>query len=411
MDLAKVIGSNIRKLMELNSVSAVDLAKALSITRQTLQNYLKGTSIIDSVKLVEVAKLFSVPVTTLLETDKTDSVFLYRTTLHAESAHNNLQDKISTTIDNYYNLAKSLGKQIAFFPEQYNLNIEFNDNRFDINFDETFFSNKKINITNQLRNEIKAIAYEQRALLGITDGNALNAISLLQKRGINIFFVDFGETTTNGLSYVDDEKGCYIIVNNNHNLTLERIIFTVFHEYAHILLHRPFYKRKAIRYDENKSQFLDRMADTFAGFFLVPQELLYSYEEILGPSLHFKELYPIKHFFQVSLQTLMMALKNYNYISSAYVSKFFAFLEKNNLKKVEPFPLLDIPAIKSSYESIANSSVLSILQEGYIKDLVDSNLIKNILWVDDEQAESIINQFKNYHAFNDDLDAFLKEIL
>ena len=179
MDLAKVIGANIRNLMDLNSVSIVDLAKTLSITRQTLQNYLKGTSIIDSVKLVEVAKYFNVPVTMLLEDRKTDSVFLFRTTLQAETAHNNLQEKISTTINNYYNLAKSLGKQATFFPEQYNLNIELNNNIFEINFDDSLFSNKKVSITNQLRNDIESIAYEQRAILGITDGNALKAILLL----------------------------------------------------------------------------------------------------------------------------------------------------------------------------------------------------------------------------------------
>ena len=39
MDLAQIIGNNVRSLMESRSVTIVELAKALSISRQTLQNY------------------------------------------------------------------------------------------------------------------------------------------------------------------------------------------------------------------------------------------------------------------------------------------------------------------------------------------------------------------------------------
>lgn len=55
MELVQIIGNNIRDLMTARSVTITDLANYLNVSRQTLQNYLRGSNIIDSVKLVAVS--------------------------------------------------------------------------------------------------------------------------------------------------------------------------------------------------------------------------------------------------------------------------------------------------------------------------------------------------------------------
>ena len=62
MELVQIIGNNIRDLMTTRSVTITDLANYLNVSRQTLQNYLRGSNIIDSVKLVAVSDFFDVPV-------------------------------------------------------------------------------------------------------------------------------------------------------------------------------------------------------------------------------------------------------------------------------------------------------------------------------------------------------------
>lgn len=403
MDLARSIGNNIRSLMESRSITTVELAKTLSISRQTLQNYLKGNSVIDSVKLMEIANFFSVPINDLMVAPEEPSNFLFRTALNYQLATDTIANKIMSSIYTYYNLAKKLGSQISYFPEQYNLVINVNNSPIDINFE---WNITKLKMTEELEIELRNIALEQRKKLGIYDTNALGAISLLQQKGIHILFVDFGNSQTSGLSYVDEEKGCYIFVNCNEQMTLERIIFTIFHEYGHIILHRPLYKRRLYDIENNNLNFLDKMANVFAGYFLVPFEHLSNYNSILNNMTSINQLFPIKHSFQVSLQTLVLSLSNYNYVNKTFVNNFFSYLRKNKLMEIEPAPLIENSEIKHSYESIKNAKIIELLRNGYIQGIVGIPEIKNILWLNDTQANKITKEFDCFHNFPDFFSTF-----
>lgn len=396
MDLAQIIGTNIRNLMESRSITIVELAKALSISRQTLQNYLKGSNIIDSVKLVDIANYFSVPVTDLLAAPIQPSNFLFRTALNYQLATDAISTKVMNCITSYYNLSKSSGNTVAYFPEQYNLNINSNGSTIDINFECTDYFSSKLKMTKELKSSLRNIAIEQRKKLGIHGTNALSAISALQQKGINIFFVDMGNPQTFGLSYVDDEKGCYIFVNCNEKITLERMIFTVFHEYGHIILHRPIYKRKIHDTPANTFNFLDKMANTFAGYFLVPYEELINYDNVLKDLHSLNQLIPIKHQFQVSLQALIITLENYEYVNRTFVSNYFNYIEANNVKEIEPEPLSNFPEIYQTFESIKNSKILTLLRNGYLEKLIDVDAVKKILWLNDSSANKVLKQFDSF---------------
>lgn len=406
-DLAQAIGNNIRSLMESRSVTIVELAKALSISRQTLQNYLKGANIIDSVKLIEIADYLGVPVSELFASESPSNNLLFRTALNYQAAEVTIYEKIFNTINTYYQLTKALGTQASYFPEQYNLMITIDNSPVNINYDCSDYFSSKLKMTEELKNDLKIIASEQRNKLGLYDCNAITAISILQQKGINIFFVDFDTPKTFGLSFVDEEKGCYIFVNTNKEITLERMIFTVFHEYAHIVLHRPLYKKKLQKQElSEKKDLLDKMADAFAGYFLVPEEQLANYKTIFHNLYSIKQLFPIKKKFQVSLQTLVLAAGNYHYVSKSFINSFFNYLDDNELRKVEPESIEGIPTVKQAFDSIKNERIYHFLQEGYFKDQVDKNTIQTLLWVDDNNAQEILHAFMHIKNMNNIFDDF-----
>ena len=67
MELTKVIAENITRLLEENNLTQGELSNYLDISRQTLSNYLRGTSTIDTVRLVKTAEFLGVAPSVLLE--------------------------------------------------------------------------------------------------------------------------------------------------------------------------------------------------------------------------------------------------------------------------------------------------------------------------------------------------------
>ena len=51
MDIASVIGENIKKIMDKSGLSNRKLAKIIGVSHLTVGNYLKGNQVIDSEKL------------------------------------------------------------------------------------------------------------------------------------------------------------------------------------------------------------------------------------------------------------------------------------------------------------------------------------------------------------------------
>ena len=406
MELVQIIGNNIRDLMTARSVTITDLANYLNVSRQTLQNYLRGSNIIDSVKLVAVSDFFDVPVESLLQSKSSDSSasFLFRTALNYTLATESISEKVYHCINAYNNLAITLGESTTYFPEQYNLFANIgNDRLLDINFECTDYFSHKLKMTSELKEEIRNIAKDQREKLGLHDTNASAAIAALQNKGIHIFFVDFGISSTNGLSYINDEKGCYIFVNCNASITLERIIFTVFHEYGHILLHRPVYKRKFENCNCKKKSFLDKMADCFAGYFLIPEEYLISYRNTTN-FVDYATLFALKQKFQVSLQALVITMHNYNYLSKEFVNRFYETLDQKGLRYTEPASISEQPQVLQYFQSIKNARILSMLQTGVMRKCADVKDIQDILWMNEKEATQILEdmQVLFYHAHTQD---------
>lgn len=369
MELTEIIAQNIQRLLAENKVTVSELSQELGISRVTMGNYLRANTTIDSVRLVQIANFFGVPPERLL-TNRLDGrpAILFRSALHYQDAVEGVEDRISQYLDDYIDLAKSVGKSIGFLPEQYNLFTEHKGKPIDINFAGTdaFDTNCKIN--SSLKQAIWQIADYHRNLLGMGDKGAIDLIPALTARGINVIFLDLDSPEISGLSICDESCGSFIFANSNSSITYERQLFTVAHEYGHILLHRPIFRQKvALGSSEKKRDFLDKMADCFAGRLLCPPQALRPYANQFAAdnkNLNYviSVAMPIKQQLQISLQSLIMALDSYQLISNEVTREYFDMLYQTGTKRIEPLSFAENKVLQERFLIEREAPLLKMLR-------------------------------------------------
>ena len=121
MELTKIIAENITRLLEENNYTQGELSNYLEISRQTLANYLKGISTIDSVRLVRTARFFNVPVDALLEPHTSSkasrSPMLLRSVVRSHDPIANIETTVFKYLDQYEKLTATFGASSKFLPE------------------------------------------------------------------------------------------------------------------------------------------------------------------------------------------------------------------------------------------------------------------------------------------------------
>ena len=386
MALANIIATNIQNLLDEHKISVAKLSEYLDVSRQTMTNYLKATSVIDSVQLAKTAEFFNVPIEELFvdNSQSKSSTMLFRTALNYSVAIDTIQNDVYNYLKNYLFVANNSNKQTCYFPEQYNLSVSSTGASYDINFECQNFFDSKLKLDEKLKDDIKQIAIEQRQLLDLGDKGAISLISALSRRGINIIFFDMGDSDISGLSICDDVKGCFIFVNSNNSMTIERQLFTIAHEYGHIIMHRPIYKRKLYQEENSRTNFLDLMANYFAVQLLCPESMLAQYINLISPIKNdlnaiYRLLLRLKIKFQVSLQSLLMAFKNIGCIPQQVVSQYFRIIELNGTSKQEPNSIREIEELHNLFLYEKTAAINEMIHDIYNKEIVDSSRAKNLL--------------------------------
>lgn len=416
MDLANVISNNIQQLLDMNKASISEISTYLEISRQTMTNYLKGVSVIDSVQLAKIADFFDVPIETFFSCNKEENAntLIFRTALNYSEAVNNIQDHIFSCINEYMSLAKTANKQTCYFPEQYNLTLNTSNEQIDINFECNNFFDTKLRLNSDLQYKIAQIANEQRQLLNLGDKGAISLIQALTQRGINVIFTDLGDTDISGLSLCNESKGCFIFVNSNENFTVERQLFTVAHEYGHILLHRPIYKRKIQQQNSSKYNILDAMADCFAGYLLCPETILSQYATTLQPIKNninsiYRIIVPLKLKLQISFQSLLLSLRNYGYITQSVVSEYFRAIEISGNKKKEPNPIANNPDLYNSYLYASINPIVELIHTLYIDGILTMEEALGKLYFFNVKQGIIDNLTNEWASTNTDFLSLMQE--
>ncbi len=365
MNISNIIGQNIKTLMEKENISLRRLSESIGITHPTLIKYVEGSQPIDSEKLMKIAMYFKKPFDYFFKEDNNSINFMFRADKPEKDIQNIDLDNLRNSIYSYLDILGNLGYQ--YIPQKYTIN--FNDDK------RTIF------------NLIAKIAYDQRRIANIENVIPDNYFDVIQNIGINVIAKDFKNDAYFGASSFSNDLGSYIIINDSEKIPEERKIFSLIHEYGHLLFHSEQYSNSQYNafYVSGKSDMNEKIANKFAGYFLMPKNLVDSYIESR------KNIDPIemKKYFKVSIQTLYVMLHEYGIISKEVYSDFWKQITIHGFKMEEPFPLEKIDIQEK------NAKLVNKIKDLYFNEDISANKISEVLGIDTLETRKLLKEWRN----------------
>ena len=365
MTISEAIGNSIERLMIDNGISNRQLAELLGVTHPTISKYLRGEQVIDSEKLSIIAKYFNKPFDYFFSNNSEELPFLFRADKPALAINEVDVDQIKLKYRQYIDV---VGKpKYNYIPPKYSLNLDskkLNDE------DETF---------------LEKVANEQRKYFNIEAGIPDNYYSVVEEKGINVISCHFDNESFFGASSLSELFGSFIFINSHKTIPEERQLFTLFHEYGHLLFHHADYKSMEYNpYYLSNADLKEKIVNSFAGYFLLPRQLVKEYIDIRGKNV---DVFEMKNHFKVSIQTLYIALRKYDLITQKQSSEFWAKANKNNWLKFEPFPIAHVNHLDK------NVRLVSFLKNLYVSEQISSNKITEVLGLDMMETRKIIKKW------------------
>ena len=208
------------------------------------------------------------------------------------------------------------------------------------------------------------IAEEERRRLGLGNAALPSLAEILETQGIRTAQIPL-PSDVSGLTLVDPGFGSFVVVNRDHPSLRRR--FSYAHEYCHVLLDRA--RRGAISSQDNRDDFLEVRANSFAANFLLPTEGVLNFLNSLGkghPSrseaevfdeddtvkvrdraspasqdIQTYDLVQLAHYFKASRLSTIYRLRNLKLIGEKEMQKFLESEESGAGQRIEK--ILDLP--------------------------------------------------------------------
>jgi Zn-dependent peptidase ImmA (M78 family)/plasmid maintenance system antidote protein VapI len=365
MNVSLVIGNNIRELMEKENLSLRKLSESVGITHPTLKKYVEGSQPIDSEKLMRIALYFKKPFDYFFKEQHEEVSFLFRADKPEKDIKNIDIDNLKNAIYSYIDIIGD--SNYRYIPQKYNINL----------------SDEKKSIFNL----VYKIAIEQRRVANIENVIPENYFEVINNIGINVIARDFKNDKYFGASSYSNKFGSYIIINNSENIPEERKIFSLIHEYAHLLFHSE--QHSDIEYNafyvSGKSDLNEKIANKFAGYFLMPKNLVDMYLE----SREHIDPIEMKQYFKVSIQTLYVMLYEYKYISRDKYTNFWKQINTAGYKTKEPHPMERIDIQEK------NNKLINKIKDLYFKEEISANKISEVLGTNTLDTRKLLKEWRN----------------
>ncbi len=215
------------------------------------------------------------------------------------------------------------------------------------------------------------IAEEARKWFDLGEDEIITDIcGLVESVGIKLHFINVGLDNFSGLSVNDEELGAAIIVNTYAAKTTERKIFTIAHEFGHILMHPDSFSDED---EEIKSQ--EDESNIFASHFLMPKEAFHKrLAEVKGIDFVDAILH-VKRTFKVSYEAVLVRLIEEKITDNEIWKQFRARYKRRcnfDFKgHKEPEPLAAIDCIEDRLSRL--------VREAYEKELISMSRAAEIL--------------------------------
>lgn len=363
MDISVIIGNNIKKLMERENLSFRKLSEIVGVSHPTLIKYVEGTQPIDSAMLMKIAHYFNKPFDYFFKVETNAIRFLFRADKTQENISELDINNIVASVRNYVDIVGEEASRVI--PPKYNI--------------------PKGATTKEINEFVAEVARQHRRLANIENIIPTNYYEVIQNLGINVIVKPFNNDNYFGASSLTDEYGSYIFINDSPNIPEERKIYSLIHEYAHLLFHADEYRElNGELYRSARSSKAEQAADKFAGYFLLPRNIVDAYVNS-GK----RDAYEMKKHFQVSLQALYYALHEYKHISKEQYNRFWQRTNGQKNKKIEPYPIEKID-IKDK-----NVKLFDKMKELYLRDDISANKISELLGTDSLTTRKILQEWRN----------------
>lgn len=171
-------------------------------------------------------------------------------------------------------------------------------------------------------NLAKIRAGKIRSTLGLGEEPISNIFSLLEKEGIYLFTRDLGE---NASAMFMKTKDVHLVVINSKK-SLGHQYFSAAHELSHYYFDKQLMGRVCQVNKYNQQNTMERLADLFASFFLMPENGILMHLDkrgILGSSgLTLNDIVSLQQYFNVSWSAMLYRLLNMHLINSAQLEDY-----------------------------------------------------------------------------------------
>lgn len=190
------------------------------------------------------------------------------------------------------------------------------------------------------KNRPEEIARLFRLFLGLNEDPIENLVSLIERLGIAIIFLDVNSDKFSGLTVQTDNNFPIIVINkrmpNDHKK------FTIAHEIGHLIMHIPFAEDPDFISTLEDIDVVEKQADSFAGAFLIPREQAkFTFREIT-----YSKLSDLKIHWKVSKQAIIYRAKDLGIINEIRFKNLFIELSRNGERKNEKIKIyLDEPSL------------------------------------------------------------------
>lgn len=365
MNVSLTIGKNIKELMEKENLSLRKLSEMIGVSHPTLKKYVDGSQPIDSEKLMKIALYFQKPFDYFFKEKHEHVSFLFRADKPQKSIKNIDIDHLRNAIYSYMDIIGD--SSYRYIPQKYSINV----------------SDDKQSIFNL----VSKIANEQRRVANIENVIPENYFEVIQNIGVNVICRDFNNDQYFGASSFSNDYGSYILINDSDRIPEERKIFSLMHEYAHLLFHSEQYSDNEYNaiYVSGRSDLNEQIANKFAGYFLMPKNLV----DIYIQSRDHIDPIEMKKYFKVSIQTVYVMLHEYKYISKAKYTDFWKQINTLGYKTKEPYPLDKIDIQEK------NHRLINKIKDLYYKEEISANKISEVLGTDTVETRKLLKTWRN----------------
>ncbi len=356
-NLNVAIGENIRKAIKESNLSQELVSKKINISRQTLNNYINGATLIDFEKLLNIANLTNRSIDFFYKTNQLFGNYKFRSDI---SIDNKLKIKFEESIRKYDEIEK-INKIFTHY-----LDIGVYLDKFDKEY-------------------IATMAEKVRCLFEIDPNSPIaNPIYKLEKNDIKIIQFPADNRDVSGFSAYNKKSGYCIFLNSG--CTVERRFFTAIHELAHLIFHKDDYQGD-IKIEKGKVK--EDVANEFAGLFLVPAKALKEFcKENFIEKVNFEDVMSLKKYFNVSAKCIIKRLLKEEIINKE------EYEELNNKIDSKVSPYEEYEPIEED-RNIENYRFTNLVRKAFLKEEITISKIAELLGIPVLEANKKVLEWAN----------------